>query len=180
MINYSKPITELFPDNRESGKTKLEQCQLVLLRMLKIFDHLAKKYEINYWLEAGTLLGAVRHKGFIPWDTEVDLGIVRADFDRFVREAAHELPSDIFIQTPQTDPYFCTWEKCQYIMRLKDKYSCYLDWALKNPERKHHNGIQIDFLIHNDLCRSETRAKLKNTFIWLIRKLARVNEELLL
>jgi len=63
----------LFPDCREQGETRLRQCQLVMLRMLKILDYLCTKYEIDYFLTNGTLLGAIRHKGFIPWDDDTDI-----------------------------------------------------------------------------------------------------------
>lgn len=164
-------LQELFPDNRERAATKLRQSQLVMIRMLKIFDYLSKKYEFKYWLEWGTLLGAVRHQGFIPWDSDIDLGILRSDFEKFVKEAAHELPNDIFLQTPQTDPFFCTWDKYKYVSKLKDKYSCYHEWALKHPERTHHNGLQIDLFIHENLSRSEFKAKLKNRSYWFIRRI---------
>lgn len=162
-----------FPDKREIGATKLRQSQLVMIRMLKIFDYLAKKYNFNYWLEWGTLLGAVRHQGFIPWDSDIDLGILRSDFDKFVKEAAHELPNDIFLQTPETDPFFSTWDKHQYVSKLKDKYSCYHEWALQNPERTHHNGLQIDLFIHENVYESEFKVALRNKCTWFIRRLIR-------
>lgn len=67
MINFDA----LFPDEREKGETPLRQCQLVMLRMLKIMDYLYTKYNIKYFLTGGSLLGAIRHKGFIPigWQT---------------------------------------------------------------------------------------------------------------
>jgi phosphorylcholine metabolism protein LicD len=55
-----------FPDRREEGKTDIEQTRIVLLRMLKIFNQICEENDINYWLDYGTLLGAIRYKGFIP------------------------------------------------------------------------------------------------------------------
>ncbi len=87
-----------FPDNRHEGKTKVRQAQLVMLRMLKIIDHICEKHNISYWLEAGTLLGAVRHKGFIPWDDDLDISMFRDDLEKFRRVAQDELPENMMMQ----------------------------------------------------------------------------------
>ena len=67
VVDFSK----LYPDNRQEGETVLRQAQLVMLRMLKIIDYICRKHDISYWMCSGTLLGAVRHKGFIPWDDDL-------------------------------------------------------------------------------------------------------------
>src|SRR5215218_6776773 len=92
----------LFSDVRESGETRLRQCQLVMLRMLKIFDYLCRKHAVEYFLVGGSLLGAVRHQGFIPWDDDLDVGMTRKNYEKFLKLAVPELPYDIFFQTPQT------------------------------------------------------------------------------
>src|ERR687885_2300401 len=96
---------KLFPDNRETGETLIRQCQLVMLRMLKVVDYLCTKYNIQYFLTGGTMIGAVRHQGFIPWDDDLDIGMTRPEYEKFVRLAVPELPYDIFFQTPETDIY---------------------------------------------------------------------------
>src|SRR5215217_3158284 len=93
----------IFPDEREKGETPLQQSQLVMLRMLKILDYLCTKHGIEYFLIGGTLLGAIRHKGFIPWDDDLDVGMTRANYEKFEQLAVAELPQDIFFQTPETD-----------------------------------------------------------------------------
>lgn len=55
----------LFPDEREKEETPLRQCQLVMLRMLKIIDYLCTKHDIKYFLTGRSLLGVIRHQGFI-------------------------------------------------------------------------------------------------------------------
>ena len=58
------------------------EFQLAGLAMLIDFDAICKQNNITYWLDFGTMLGAVRHKGFIPWDDDIDLGMFRKDYDR--------------------------------------------------------------------------------------------------
>lgn len=135
----------IFPDNREAGDTPLRQSQLVMLRMLKIFDHLCTRHGIAYFLIGGTLLGAIRHKGFIPWDDDLDIGMTRKDYEKFIAVAASELPNDIYFQNSQTDKHY------PHVMnvdaRLRDKYSSYKRQNGKsNPW---HEGLQIDIFVHD-------------------------------
>lgn len=99
-------FTRLFPDNRTAGETPLRQAQLVMLRTLRIIDHICRKHGIPYWLAGGTLIGAARHKGFIPWDDDLDIAMRREDFARFAAVAPRELPDDLFFQTAATDPHY--------------------------------------------------------------------------
>jgi len=69
MLDYD----EIIPDRRPEGDTPLRSCQLVMLRLLKVLDRVCWEAGLRYWLDSGTLLGAVRHGGFIPWDDDVDV-----------------------------------------------------------------------------------------------------------
>src|SRR5919206_1290658 len=97
---------ELFPDEREKGETLTRQCQLVMLRMLKVVDYLCSKHDIKYFLTGGTMLGAIRHKGFIPWDDDLDVGMTRANYEQFLKHAVSDFPKDIFFQNTETDPTY--------------------------------------------------------------------------
>jgi lipopolysaccharide cholinephosphotransferase len=154
-----------FPDLRESGETPLRQCQLVMLRMLRIFDYICRKHDIPYWLSDGTLLGAVRHQGFIPWDGDVDVGMLREDFDRFAAIAPHMLPEDIFFQTPETDPACESHPQ----FKLRDRYSCYTEWAAAYPEYQWHHGLMVDIWPSN-LVPSRALAITRNISAFCRRK----------
>ncbi len=77
----------------EEKKEVLAEIHRVQLKMLKTVVALFEKYDLRYSLYCGTLLGAVRHKGFIPWDDDIDLAMPLEDYRRFL-EHADELPSD--------------------------------------------------------------------------------------
>ena len=85
-----------------SGKTK--KLWAVLLDMLLAFDEVCKKYNIKYSLDSGSLLGAVRHKGFIPWDDDLDVIMLREEYDKLCRIASLEFKTPLFFQTNYTDP----------------------------------------------------------------------------
>lgn len=63
---------------------QMRDIQLANLAILKEIDKVCKSLNIGYWLDYGSLLGAVRHKGFIPWDDDIDISMIRTDFDRFI------------------------------------------------------------------------------------------------
>ena len=71
------------PDIRHQTKTTTRQAQLVMTRMLRVFHLLAQKHSLTYWLGHGTLLGAARHNGFIPWDDDVDIFMPLEDYITF-------------------------------------------------------------------------------------------------
>ena len=135
----------LFPDVREHEQALTKQCQAVMLRMLKIIDHLCARYNIEYFLVGGSLLGAIRHKGFIPWDDDLDIGMTRNNYDRFMKFAVPELPNDIFFQTHITDT---AYPPCDYVeARLRDKYSnCN---SAKNKSVTYHLGLHVDIFVYD-------------------------------
>ena len=70
---------------------ELRRLQLVELDILRDIDKVCREHGIRYFLDSGTLLGAVRHGGFIPWDDDVDLGMPRHDYERFLEIAPRAL-----------------------------------------------------------------------------------------
>ncbi len=79
---------------------KLQLCQLDIALDIK---KICEKHSIDYFMIGGTLLGAVRHQGFIPWDDDLDIGMLRKDYERFLVVCKSELPAHLFLQTWDTD-----------------------------------------------------------------------------
>ena len=62
---------------------KLDEMKKIQIEILDVIDRFCKEHEIHYWIDCGTLLGAIRHKGYIPWDDDIDIGMLREDYDKF-------------------------------------------------------------------------------------------------
>lgn len=80
--------------------SKLKEAEL---KILFEFDKVCKQLGVDYSLSSGTLLGAVRHKGFIPWDDDIDVAMLRADYYKFISEGQQLMPKHLFIQTYEKD-----------------------------------------------------------------------------
>lgn len=95
--------TERLKETYNPEGSALRNLQLRMLEILKSVDAICKKHNIPYWLSSGTLLGAVRHDGFIPWDDDIDIELLREDYLKLLDILPKELPEEYVLQTTDTD-----------------------------------------------------------------------------
>lgn len=119
----------------------LRRQQMRMLEMLQAFDAICRRHAIPYWLSSGTMLGCVRHGGFIPWDDDLDVELLRKDYQRLVEILPRELPSHMVLQSHDTDPnYFFAYPK------LRDLRS-HLEEVNRYDDTFRYQGIYIDIFL---------------------------------
>ena len=142
---------------------RLDAIQEVLLAYLLEVDRICKKHNIQWYLGGGTLLGAARHHGFIPWDDDVDIMMLRKDYDKFLEVAPDELPDGMILQDPKKDKrYNYAYAK----LRITDTVFA-TDFS-KNHKGM-NNGFAFDIFCHDKTANSKLGQKLHSqlTLFWL-------------
>ncbi|AQY49756.1 LPS biosynthesis protein [Listeria weihenstephanensis FSL R9-0317] len=115
----------------------LEGIKQVELSILLDVTMLCDKHDLTYYLIGGTLLGAIRHEGFIPWDDDIDIAMPRKDFEAFQQIAKYELPESLFLHYGTTDP-----EYYLPIIKIKKNGTIFEEQSA-SPNVK-HQGVFID------------------------------------
>lgn len=116
--------------------TTIKKVWYTELEELQEFDRICKKYNLRYVVFYGTLLGAVRHKGYIPWDDDIDVVMPRTDYNRFLDIAQNELPKHLFLQNAYTDNWIITYSK------IRNSNTSAIEDYLKDIDMNH--GIFLD------------------------------------
>ena len=129
--------------------------QELLLSMLKDFDTVCQKHNIRYQLFAGTALGAVRHNGFIPWDDDVDVILMRSEYERFFKEAAADFDPDIYYVQMEHSAHW----PMQFSKLRRNNTTCIEKY---HPKDKHiHQGVYIDIFPCDNLSNQPIMRKLQ-------------------
>lgn len=139
----------MFPDAYDG---KLDTIQNILLSFLLEIDRICKKHNIKYFLAGGTLLGAVRHKGFIPWDDDADVMMLRDDYDRFLKVLPYELPANFAIQNDEKTSHFPFTK-----IRINDTV---FSTEFSSRFEDIHNGIFFDVLAQDQTSNNKLVRKL--------------------
>ncbi len=139
------------PNNHDG---RLESIQNILLGYLLEVDRICRKHNIKYFLGGGTLLGAIRHHGFIPWDDDADIMMLREDYDKFCKIAESEMPSNMTFQTNENDKN-CFYEFAKF--RLNNTVFA---TGFSKTHKDMHNGIAFDIFCHDKTANSKLGQKI--------------------
>ena len=153
--------SEIRGDEFISSWTK--EIWAIELDMLYKFMNICNKHNLRWWVDGGTLLGAVRHKGFIPWDDDIDVFMLREDYDKFIDIAKTEITGNYFLQTDWTDE---TWF-CHAKMRRTDT-TAILDKDL-SAKFKFNQGIFIDIFPFDNVPDNELEYNFFMNELYLIK-----------
>lgn len=116
---------------------KMKKVWLVEMDILCELDRICKKYNIKYFADSGTLLGAVRDGGFIPWDDDIDIVMMRDDYERFIEVATGELKKPYFLQSVLSSENYST-------RHIKIRNSDTTGIQINKMDREINHGINID------------------------------------
>lgn len=142
----------------------IRPLQMVCLEILKEIDRVCEKHKILYWLEGGSMLGTVRHHGFIPWDDDLDIAMFRDDYNRFLKIAPQELKSDYFLQTEETDPDYPL-----FFAKVR-KNNTYINEE-KLEQFQIHKGIFVDIFPVDRMPMTDSQIKRHRIYLWLLFRL---------
>lgn len=130
----------------------LRKLQEIELEILKAVDNLCQKESITYFLDSGTALGAIRHKGFIPWDDDIDIAMLRGDYERFLKVAKNGLPDWLELCVPGENPHYAPM-----FSKVIKKDSVFQTKETKNSGFK--QGIFLDVFVYDALPDNDAIAK---------------------
>lgn len=133
----------------------LNKLHLTLFEILTEIDRICRDNDIKYFLDSGSALGAVRHGGFIPWDDDIDIGMLRKDYEHFLKIAQNSFDKKYFLQTRDTDDKY---NKLHAKVRKND--TIFLESIYDN--KKMHCGVFVDIFPFD-----KVPYKFSKFFIWL-------------
>ena len=122
---------------KEIDSKTLKKLHEVQVEILDEIDRICRENNIQYFLVGGTLLGAVRHKGFIPWDDDLDIAMVREDYEKFIKVCKKELDSKYYLDCAETNKDFNF-----SFAKIRKNNTLFEEPSLKHLDI--HKGIYVD------------------------------------
>lgn len=131
------PQTEDLRAKYNPEGSELRTLQMKMLDILIVVTNICDKHDIPYWISGGTLLGAVRHGGFIPWDDDIDIELLYPDYKKLLKILPKELPNSLYLQTPKEKSYRTLFSK------VRDKHTI-IHSEEEDMARYKEKGVYID------------------------------------
>lgn len=144
----------------------VRDLQLEVLSIMDEIHRVCEKNNIKYGLMAGSALGIVNYKGFIPWDDDIDVCVERKDWNRFIEALKKDLSDDFYFQCFETDKKFNVINGPTMKVRKKGTYIKEVNRLLKN--RCKGDGIFVDVIIYDNICENKFIDEVNRTVIKLI------------
>ena len=142
----------------------LEQVHEIQLEMALEVKRICKMHNIKYSIIAGTLLGAIRHSGFIPWDDDLDIGMLRSDYEKFIEVCKYELSGDYFLQTWESDPGFAL-----PIAKLRKNRTRFVE--RNSSDASLHSGIYIDIFPFDNVPRGKIKQVFQDRSTYILKRM---------
>ncbi len=147
-------VSDILVEIDEETRTRLQR---VLVEMYQDISEVCSKYGITHFLTAGSALGAIRHKGFIPWDDDLDLAMTRDDFERFIPAYEKELSDRYVLNAPN----YSAKPKARFAKIMK-RGTIFKD--ISDTDDPETNGIFIDIMVFDNVPRNKFVRKVKGTY----------------
>lgn len=153
---------QLYKDFTDEQKAKLHEIQGIELKILREVDRICEKYGLHYSLSGGTLLGAIRHKDFIPWDDDIDIDLKRDDFIKLLSVLPTELGDEFeFINYNEYGEYFCDFIPRIYYRNSKAVNSFSTDGGKNNfANDTRMNRIFIELYCLHDTTKESVKSQI--------------------
>lgn len=148
---------------------KMKKVWAIELELLQKLIEVCNKYDLRCYADAGTLLGAIRHKGFIPWDDDIDVVMFREDYDRLCEIAQEEFTHPFFWQTVYTDINYPRGHA-----QLRNSNTTAIRYADKQCQVRFNQGIFIDIFVLDGVVNNQFLLKIERHKINILRKAIRI------
>jgi phosphorylcholine metabolism protein LicD len=147
---------EMSPILSKQDIEDLKKGQIIMTKMFRDFDKICRKHNIKYWCGAGTLLGVIRHKGWIPFDGDIDIGMTLTEYEKFKKVVNKEISNDyIFQHLPSGKP-------CSKIRHLYSHYKS----TENTPHYDDDDGLQIDIFLYKEHPKKDNTLVRTAGIIW--------------
>ena len=153
---------------KDNGREKItvRDLQLEVLSIMDEIHRVCEKNNIKYGLMAGSALGIVNYKGFIPWDDDIDVCVERKDWNKFIKALKKDLSDDFYFQCFETDKKFNVINGPTMKVRKKGTYIKEVNRLLKN--RCKGDGIFVDVIIYDNICENKFIDEINRTVIKIL------------